>query len=169
LPVSILLGSILGGCAATGPMWSRPPPPAAPDAQIIVYRYSQIGGKSGSWVPTRLELNETPTRKLPDDSFVVFNVPAGDIRLAATDMVNLHYDNENRMTLHERVNSGETAYFRIVGVFGRGCGLVHESVSSGVIASRTYYPRRDLAKTSCFQRVPEAVALRELASLRRQD
>lgn len=165
--ISILLGSTLASCAATDPMWSPPDTPATTDAQVIVYRYSQIGGKTGSWVPTRLEVNERAIGKLSDDSFVAFNVQAGDITLSVTDMINFHYADEDRMTLRERVGSEGTAYFRIVSVFGRGCEGVYEKADSHVIAFSTHYPRRDSPKTSCFQRVPEAVALKELESLRR--
>lgn len=166
---SISLGSVLAGCAATGPLWSPSDQSLSTDAQVIVYRYSQIGGKSGSWVPTRVEVNERALGKLPDNSFVAFRLPAGEISVSVTDMVNLHYDEDNRMTLHAKVSSGETAYFRVVSVYGTGCGQIFERVDGGVIASRTYYPRRDSAKTSCFQQVPADVAMKELKSLRRAD
>lgn len=166
---SVLLSVILTGCAATGPMWSGPASSESGDARIIVYRYSQILAKAGDWVPTRLEVNETTIARIPDGSFVEFHVPAGEIRLSATDMINLHYDNENRMTLHEKIRSEETAYFRIVSVHGQGCGSIFVPVAGGVIAMRTRYPRSDWPVTSCFQRVPEADACKELASLRRAD
>lgn len=169
LLASISLASVLAGCAATGPIWSPPDQSLLTAAQVIVYRYSQIGGNSGSWVPTRVEVNERALGKLPDNSFVAFTLPAGDIRVSATDMINLHYEDENRMTLHARVSLGETVYFRIVGVYGAGCDLIFERVDGGVIASRTYTPRRDLLKSSCFQQVPADVALKELKSLRRTD
>lgn len=167
LLISILLGLTLAGCVATGPMWSPPDPPATTDAQIIAYRYSQIGGKAGSWVPIRLEVNERATGKLPDDSFVVLNVHAGSITLSATDMINFHYADEDRMILRDRIGPGETAYFRVVSVYGRGCEGVYEKADSNVIAFSIHYPRRDSAKTSCFQRAPEAVALKELEGLKR--
>lgn len=150
-------------------MWSSQDRTASIDAQVVVYRTSQIGGKAGTWVPTRLEVNEKAARKLPADSFVALNVPAGDITLSATDMINFHYADEDRMTLHERVSSGETAYFRIVSVYGHECEAIHEKVDARVIAFATHYPRRDWPQTSCFQRVSEAVALKELDSLRRGD
>jgi hypothetical protein len=168
LLASISLASVLAGCAATGPIWSPPDQSLSTDAQVIVHRYSQIGGNSGSWVPARVEVNERALGKLPDNSFVAFTLPAGDISVSATDMINLHYDDENRMTLHARVSSGETVYFRIVGVYGAGCDVIYERVDGGVIASRTYNTRRDSANSSCFQQVPADVALKELESIRRR-
>jgi hypothetical protein len=165
---SIWLGSALAGCTATGSMWSRPDPPTSTEAQLIVYRISQIGGKAGTWVPTRLEVNDGAARKLQADTFVALTVPAGNVTLSATDMVNLHYADKDRMTLRERVGSGETAYFRLISVFGRGCEGIYEKVDSPT-AFATHYPRRDSPQTSCFQRVPEAIALKELKSLRRAD
>lgn len=134
--------------------------------QIIVYRTSQIGGTAGSWVPTKLEVHKIGTYKLPADSFVAFSVPAGEITLSATEMINFHYADENHMTLRQRVNEGEIVYFRILSVFG-GCEAIHEKVASGVVASTTHYPRPGWAQTTCFHRVPEAVALKELQDLRR--
>lgn len=69
------------------------------------------------------------------------------------------------MTLNENVHGGEIAYFRILSVFG-GCEAIYEKVESTVIAHSTHYPRPDWAQTTCFQRVPEAVALKELKKLK---
>lgn len=98
----MMFGLTLVGSVATGPLWSPPESPAPTDALIIVYRYSQIGANSGSWVPTRLEMNERAIRKLPDDTFVVLDVPAGDITLSATDMRNFRYADVNGMSIGVR-------------------------------------------------------------------
>jgi hypothetical protein len=106
-----------------------------------------------------------PARKLPANSFAVLDVSAGDISLSVTDLVNFHYDDKNRMTLSEKVSGGEIAFFRILSVFG-GCEAIHEKVEGSVIAHATHHPRPDWAQTTCFQRVPEAVALKALKTLR---
>ena len=155
----------LVGCATTGALYSPPEAPAPTVAKLVVYRTSQIGGAAGIWTPTRLEIHGMPARKLPADSFVVLEVPAGDITLSVTDLVNFHYDDKNRMTLGEKVSGGEIAYFRILSVFGE-CGAIYEKVEGSVIAQATHYPRSDWAQTTCFQRVPEAVALKALKTLR---
>lgn len=157
----------LAGCAATGALYSQPEVPAPTAAKLVIYRTSQIGGTAGTWVPTKLEVNGLPTKKLPADSFVVLEVPTGDITLSATDLVDFHYDDKNRMTLNERVSGGEIAYFRILSVFGAGCEAIFHKADGGVISHSTHYPRRpDWAQTTCFQRVPEAVALKDLKNLR---
>ncbi|HYR05856.1 MAG TPA: hypothetical protein VEP71_04160, partial [Gallionella sp.] len=51
--------------------------------------------------------------KLPADSFVVFNVTAGEITLSATNMINFQYAGKYCMTLSEGLNAGEIVYFRI--------------------------------------------------------
>ena len=163
LATTVLVISLVG-CAATGALFSPPEAPASTVAKLVVYRTSQIGGTAGTWVPTRLEVHGMPVRKIPADSFVVLEVPVGDITLSATDLVNFHYDDKNRMTLSEKVSGGEIAYFRILSVFG-GCEAIFEKVESSMIAHATHYPRPDLAQTTCFQRVPEAVALKELKNL----
>ncbi len=168
-PLSAVLASFLTGCAATGPLYGPPEAPPSGHAQVVVYRISQVGGTAGTWVPTRLEVNESAIRKLPADAFVAFTVPAGDITLSATDMVNFRYADKHRMTLRVSLHSGETAYFRIVSVLGEGCAAVVEKAGSGVLAYATHHPRPDWAQTSCFERVPEALALRELKRLRRAD
>ena len=159
----------LVGCVATGAFYSQPEAPSPTAAKLVIYRTSQIGGTAGTWVPTKLEIYGLPTQKLPADSFVVLEVPAGDITMSATDLVNFHYDNKNRMTLTERVNGGEIVYFRILSVYGVGCEAIFKKVEGRVISHATRYPRPDWAQTTCFQRVPEAVALKELKNLRRGD
>jgi hypothetical protein len=161
-----VLAVALVGCAATGASYSPADAPAPTVAKLVVYRTSQIGGTAGTWVFTRLEVYGMPTRKLPADSFVELEVPVGDISLSATDLVNIYYDDKNRMTLSESVSGGEIAYFRILSVYG-GCEAIYEKVESSVIAHATHYPRPDWPQTTCFQRVPEAVALKELENLRR--
>jgi hypothetical protein len=162
---TMMLVVVLVGCATTGSVYSPPAAPAPTAAKLVVYRTSQIGGRAGTWVSTRLEVFGMPTRKLPADSFVVLAVPVGDITLSATDLVNFRYDAQNRMTLSESVSGGEIAYFRILSVYG-GCEAIYEKVDS-VIAHTTHYPRQDWAQTTCFQRVPEAIALKEIKNLRR--
>jgi hypothetical protein len=160
---------LLAGCVSSGPEWRAPEPPAPGNAKVVVYRYSQVGGRAGSGVPTRLEANERVAGKLPDASFIAFEVPAGEVRLSATDMIDLRYAGEDRMTLREKLAAGEIAYFRTVSVYGAGCELLAEPVAGVAIASRTHHPRPDLARTSCFQRVPEPIALKELARLRQDE
>ncbi len=84
-------------------------------------------------------------------------------------MANLHYSDNERLTLHHRVSKGEVAYFRIESVFGSDCALVSEKVDGSETVYGTYYPRRDSPQTVCFQQVPEPVALRALANLKRAD
>ena len=162
---TMVLVVVLVGCAATGALYMPPSAPPLTVAKLVVYRTSQIGGAAGTWVPTRLEVHGMPTSKLPADSYVVLDVPVGDITLSATDLVNFHYDDKNRMTLNERVSGGEIAYFRILSVYGGGCEAIYEKVESGMIAHATHYPRPDWAQTTCFQRVPEEVALKEIKNL----
>lgn len=114
-----------------------------------------------------MEVYGLPTIKLPADSFVVREVPPGEVTLSATDLVNFHYDNAKRMTLGEKVSGGEIAYFRLLSVHG-GCEAIYEK-AEGVIASATHYPRLDWPQTTCFQRVSEAIALKELKDLKRAD
>ena len=156
----------LAGCAATGALFSPPEAPAPGAAQFVVYRTSRFGGTAGTWVPTRLEIEGIRTKMLPADSFVVLEVPAGDVRLSATDLVDLRFDDKNKMMLDERVSGGEIAYFRILSIFGAAC---EQKADDGVISHATQHPRRDWAQTTCFQRVPEAVALKELKGLRQAD
>lgn len=163
---SSVLAIALLGCA-TGPFYSRPERPISTVAKIVVYRTSQVGGTAETWVPTRLEVYGLPTIKLPAGSFVVLEAPAGEITLSATDLVNFHYDNAKRMTLGDRVIGGEIAYFRILSVYG-GCESIYEK-AEGVIASTTHYPRTDWPQTTCFQRVSEAIALKDLKDLKRAD
>jgi hypothetical protein len=161
--------TLLGGCVATDQRFIPPESTISGDPQIVVYRISQIGGKAGTWVKTRLEVNGIVVGKLPDGSFITFSQPAGDITLSATAMWNFHYADEDRVTLRDRAGKGEVAYFRIESVFGTDCALVSEKVDGTETAYGTHYPRPDLAQTLCFQRVPEAVAFRALADLKRAD
>jgi hypothetical protein len=163
---SMVLAVALLGCA-TGPFYSRPERPLSTVAKIVVYRTSQVGGQGGTWVPTRLEVYGLPTLKLPADSFVMLEVPPGEVTLSATDLVNFRYDNAKRMTLGDKVIGGEIAYFRILSVYG-GCEAIFEKVE-GVIASAVHNPRPDWPQTTCFQRVPEAIALKDLKHLKRAD
>lgn len=156
----------LAGCSATGPRFATPAPADPGNALIVVYRISQVGGTAGSWVPTRLELNGTAAGKLPADSFLVLRVRAGAITVSATDMIDLKYADKDRMTLGGTVQSGETAYFRLVSVFGNDCTVIGEEAAAGASASSTQYPRPDWAQTTCFSRVPEPVALHGLSGLR---
>jgi len=70
------------------------------------------------------------------------------------------------MTLGGTVQSGATAYFRLVSVFGNDCAVIGEEALAGASASSTQTPRPDWAQTTCFSRVPEPVALRGLNGLR---
>ena len=160
---------LLVGCAATGPRFNLPGSTPASDPQVVVYRISQVGGKAGTWMPMRLEVDANVVGKLPDASFFTISVPAGDIVLSATAMSNLRYSDGERLTLQDRVGKGEVAYFRIESVFGTDCALVSEKVEGTPTAHRTYYPRPDWPQTLCFQRVPAAVASRALVDLRRAD
>jgi hypothetical protein len=119
----------------------------------------------GAWVPARLEINGSVLAKVPDRSFVTVGIPPGEVTLSATDMVNLRYADTDRMTLKDELAPGETAYFRITSVFGASCALVHED-GAGPAAYATHRFRHDSAQTSCFQRVPETVALKELKGLK---
>jgi hypothetical protein len=161
---STVLAVALLGCA-TGPFYSQPERPMSTVAKIVVYRTSQVGGKAGTWVSTRLEVYGLATIKLPADSFVVLEAPAGKVTLSATDLVNFQYDDAKRMTLDNEVIGGEIAYFRLLSVYG-GCEAIYEK-ADGVIASATHYPRPDWPQTTCFQRVPEAIALKDLKGLKR--
>jgi hypothetical protein len=165
LASTVLVVALLG--CATGSFYSQPERPISTIAKIVVYRTSQVGGKAGTWVPTRLEIYGLRTIKLPADSFVVLEVPAGDVTMSATDLVNFHYDNAKRMTLGDKVVGGDIAYFRLLSVYGR-CEAIYEK-AEGVIASATHYPRSDWPQTTCFQRVPEAIAVKDLKDLRRAD
>lgn len=158
----------LAGCVATGHLYESPEAPGPTVAKLVVYRTSQVGGEAGTWVSTRLEITSMPTIKLPANSFVVVEVPVGFITLSATDLVNFHYDDKNKMTLTETVGGGEIRYFRILSVFG-DCEAIYEKVESSVIAHATHYPRPDWEQTTCFQQVPEATALNELRKLRAAD
>ena len=162
----MLISCLLLGCVAIGQQYSPREQTTSSDPQIIVFRISQIGGNAGTWVPTRIEVNEKEIAKLPDDSFIAFNVLAGEITLSATPMFNLHYSDKNRVTLRVRVGIGEVAYFRIVSVFGRGCTEIFEKVDGSELAYTTHYPRPDWAQTVCFQQVPKTVALKELMNLK---
>jgi hypothetical protein len=164
-----VLVAMLAGCVATGAPYSPPDKPAPTFAKLVVYRTSQIGGNAGTWVPTKLEVCGLPVKKLPADSFVVLELPTGDITMSATDLVNFHYEDKNRMTLTERVGGGEIAYFRILSVYGEGCDAIFQKADESVISHVTHYPRPDWPQTTCFQRVPETVALKELQNLRRGD
>jgi hypothetical protein len=166
---SIVPALLLGGCAATGPRFSSPESTPANDPQVVVYRISQVGGKAGTWMPTRLEVDANVVGRLPDASFITFSVPAGEIALSATAMVDFRYADGERLTLQDRVGKGDVAYFRIESVFGTDCALVSEKVEGTPTAHRTYYPRPDWPQTLCFQRVPAAVASRALVDLRRAD
>jgi len=116
-------------------------------------------------------------RKLPYESYIMITVPPGEITLSATDMMSLHYSDSQRMTLRERVNAGEILYFRLTYMlFGRVCSDIYdfydlnENVRLGTAASATYYIWPDWhPQTSCFQRVPEVIALKNLRNLRRAD
>jgi hypothetical protein len=139
-----------------------------------IYRWGVLN-LSGTWVPTKLEINDIEPRKLPYGSYIVITLPPGEITLSATDMRNLHYSDINRMTLRERVNAGEILYFRLTHMFGRICtdmydfSDLNENVRLGKASSATYYPRPDWPQTSCFQRVPEVIALKNLMNLRSAD
>lgn len=159
--------ALMMGCAATGPQFDLRELASASDAQIVVFRISQVGGKAGSWVPMRVEVNGVAIGKLPDGSFLALGRPEGSFTLSVTAMVNFRYSDAERVTLHHEARKGEVAYFRIESVFGRDCSLVSEHVDGPETAHATYYPRRDSPQTVCVQRVPEPVALRALANLRR--
>ena len=167
--LALLSVASLLGCSATGPRFAPPSPVGSGHALIVVYRTSQGGGTAGTWVPTRLELNGTSAGKLAADSFLVLQVPAGEVAVSATDMINLRYADKNRMTLRETVQSGETAYFRLLSVFGDNCTAIRDEAIGGVSASSTQHPRPDWAQTTCFSRVAEPVALKGLNGLRRAD
>jgi hypothetical protein len=165
----VLVVTALAGCAATGPQYSPPDTRTSTDATVVVYRTSQIGGTAGTWVPSKLEVNTLPPRKLPADSFVILTVPPGEVSLSATNLVNFRYAEEGRMTLHEKVTVGDVAYFRLLSIFGQGCDGIYEKPPGGASASATQQPRPDWTQTTCFQRVPESLALKELIGLHRAD
>lgn len=167
IPLALVLMTLIG-CGAAGPPYNPVAARASAMATILVYRVSQIGGSAGTWVPSRLEVNDLPARRLAADSFVTLTVPAGEISLSVTDMVNLHYADKDRMTLRENLSGGETAFFRLISVFGRGCEAIHEK-ANGPIASATHRPGSDWDQTTCFQRVPESLALKSLHGLRSAD
>lgn len=164
--IALLSVFSLLGCSATGPRFAPPAPVDSGHALIVVYRISQVGGTAGTWVPTRLELNGAAAGKLPVDSFLVLRVPAGAVTLSATAMIDLRYADKDRMTLRGTVLSGETAYFRLVSVFGNDCTLTGEDAIADARASSTQYPHPDWAQTTCFSRVPEPVGLSGLNGLR---
>ena len=126
-------------------------------------------------MPTKLEINNMAPRKLPYEAYIMITLPPGEITLSATDMIDFHYSEKYRMTVRERVNAGEIAYFRLTYMFGRVCSDIYdlddlnENVRLGTATSVTHYPRPDWPQTSCFQRVPEAVALKNLRNLRIAD
>lgn len=159
------------GCTATGTRFSIPEPPSSNAATLVIYRWGVLS-PAGSWVPTRLEINSMEPRKLPYESYDIITLSPGEITLSATDMINLHYADEYRMTLRERVNNGEIAYYRLTYMFGRVCSDIYDyldlndNVRLGTAASLTRYPRPDWPQTSCFQRVPEVIAIKNLRGLR---
>lgn len=155
------------GCAATGPYYS-PEPINIANSNCVVYRINQAGATMGTWVSTRLEINGSIVGKLPDQSFVAFSLPTRELTLSATDMVNFRYADGDRMTLRHQVVQAEIAYFRLTSVFGSSCAAIQD-FSDGEVAYTTHRFRPDSPQTSCFQRVPEALALKELKTLRRAD
>jgi len=167
--ILILLSLILFGCSATGPVWVPQKLADPSGALVVVYRYSQVGGGGGSWVSAKLQVNTNIIRKIPDNSFVAISVPVGDISLSATPKLNLHYSSEHELKLIDKVSKGETAYFRLVSVFGSSCSVINSNIANGEIASITYHPWSGGNQTTCFQRVPEAIALEELHKLRRAE
>jgi hypothetical protein len=167
---SLLLGLLLLGCAATGPPYRPSEPTDALQARLVVYRISQVGGALGTWVPTKLEIDGKVVGRIPDQSFMAFDVPLGEVALSATDMVGLRYADEHRMTLRGRFVQGEIAYFRLTSVYGASCPPAAQGdAGTGEVAHVTHRFRPDSAQTSCFQRVPAGVALKELKPLRRAD
>jgi hypothetical protein len=166
---SALLCHLLLGCAATGPYYRSPDPTYADNATCVVYRISQFAGTMGSWVPTRLEINGNVVGKLPDQSFMAIEVPPGEVTLSTTDMINLHYADAGRITLRDKIAQAEIAYFRLTSVFGSSCTSVQEGVEGAEVVSVTYHIRLGGFQTSCLQRVPEGLALKELKALRKAD
>jgi hypothetical protein len=172
--LTLLLAVALYGCAATGPQFSIPEPLPSNAATLVIYRWGVLN-PAGTGVPAKLEINDMAPRKLPYEGYITITLPPGEITLSATDMLNLHYSDKYRMTLRESVNAGEIAYFRLTYMFGRICTDMYdvddlkENVRLGTAASATYYPHPDLAQTSCFQRVPEVIALKNLRNLRKAD
>ena len=101
---STLLILLLYRCVATGLRFNPPEPMISSDPQIVVYRVSQIRGKAGTWVRTRLEVNGKVVGKLPDQSFITFSQPAGDITLSAIALVEIdHTSEENKLTSPKKV------------------------------------------------------------------
>jgi len=172
--LTLLLAVVLCGCAATGPQFSIPEPLPSNAATLVIYRWGVLN-PAGTWGPTKLEINDLPPRKLPYETYIMITLPPGEITLSATEMISFHYPEKYRMTIRERVNAGEIAYFRLTYMFGRVCSDIYdfydlnENVHLGTAASLTYYPWSDSPQTSCFQRVPEVVALKNLRNLRMAD
>ena len=163
---------ILIGCTATGPQYSPLEHTDSSGQHIVVYRYSQeVGGNSGTWVPGRVELDGKVIGKLPNNSFLVFNLPVGLFELSVTPMIDFHYADRHRMTLRDKVEKGETAFFRVVSVWGsgpwgEGCANIWEKVEGAEIAYTVIYPRPDWVQYFCLQRVPEAFASQQLMNLK---
>lgn len=162
----LLSATSLFGCFATGPRFAPSVAVDSRHALIVVYRISQVGGTAGTWVPARLELNGAVAGKLPADSFLVRQVPAGEVTLAVTDLIDLRYAAQNRVTLRGTVSTEETAYFRLLSVFGDDCAVAGDEAMAGMSASATHHPRPDWAQTTCLSRVPEPIALKDLQGLR---
>jgi hypothetical protein len=131
-----------------------------------VYRVSGVGGGMGAWVPTRVELDGEVVGYLPDRSFIAFNVAAGQVTLSATDKVNFRYADTNRVSLRANVSETETAYFRIISVYGLACSTLEDKDGVGDVAQITHHFRPDSAQTTCFRRVSETLALKELRDIR---
>ena len=163
----ILVCQLLTACSASGPLYNSEIHDNSIEPRLVVYRTSVIGGKSGTWVPMRIEVNDREVERLPDDAFTVMNVPEGDVILSATPMINFHYSSEDRVTLKAKIDKGETAYFWLVTVYGPSCTAIIKYEFNEEPASNTHYPRFDLRQTTCLGRVSKEFALKTLKSLRK--
>lgn len=165
--VVLCLGVV--GCASVGPRYVSPEPTAAETATVVIYRSNELGA-SGEWVPTRVEINQQVAGSLPSDSYLVIRVRAGDVILAATEMVGFHYNDENRMTQRVKLAVGETAYFWTLGGGIIGCAATFEKFASPGFAVARYFGTSRKSRGSsatCFGRVSEAVGQKAIQTFNR--
>ena len=163
----ILACQLLTACSASGPLYNSQIHDDSFEPRLVVYRTSEIGGKSGTWVPMRIEVNDREVERLPDDAFTIMNVPEGDLILSATPMINFHYSSEDRVTVKAKIDRGETAYFWLVTVYGPRCTAIIRYGFNEEPASNTHNPRSDSRQTTCLGRVSKEFALKTLTNLRK--
>jgi hypothetical protein len=163
----IIVCQLLTACSASGQLYNPEIRDNSIEPRLVVYRTSVVGGKSGIWVPMRIEVNDREVDRLPNDAFTIMNAPAGEVILSATPMINFQYSSENRVTLKTKIEKGETAYFWLVTVYGPRCTAIIKYGFNEEPASNTHNPRSDSKQSTCLGRVSEEFALKTLTSLRR--